>query len=380
MTTGEKIAALRRKAGMSQEVLADQLGISRQAVSKWEADQAVPGMDNLVELGRIFGVPVDAILRPDSRLPESESTEPENAAAPVAPPKQPVLTGKIRWFAIAAVLLVLAVALCNLVSLIWIGRLQKHVEGLQERVEGLQAQVNAIPERTDTVYIPQSGVQEESALADFDVSYDLQYDPNAQLAEMLHVSIYARPKELHPENETAKFSIQSGSSSWTCGALLGQDNAYSGDTEIPMRDAFSFYLVLTDKESGMVRNILVDHLTGVEDAYTLQFSSRWQTGGITSNWSGTHVSGYLEIQVYSLAPSMRVAPQSAALILRKGDEELERMNVMINATEEELALHMLHEIYLYAEPDWTVREPLEALTVELEIVDDYGRTTVWEID
>ena len=126
--------------------------------------------------------------------------------------------------------------------------------------------------------------------------------PNAQTAEMLHVSIYARPKELHPENETAKFSIQSGSSSWTCSALLGQDNAYSGDTEIPMRDAFSVYLVLTDEESGMVRNILVDHLTGVEDAYTLQFSSRWQTGGIASDWGGTHVSGYLEIQVYSLAP------------------------------------------------------------------------------
>ena len=41
---------------------------------------------------------------------------------------------------------------------------------------------------------------------------------------------------------------------------------------------------------------------------------------------------------------------------------------------------MLHEIYLYAKPDWTVREPLETLTVELEIVDDYGRITVWEID
>ncbi len=154
--------------------------------------------DNLVELGRIFGVPVDTILRPDSRLPESESAEPENAASPGVPLKRPVLTGKIRWFAIAAVLLALAGALCNLVSLIWIGR-------LQERVEALQAQVNAIPERTDTVYIPQSGAQEESALADFDVSYDLQYDPNAQTAEMLHVSIYTRPKELHPENETAKF-------------------------------------------------------------------------------------------------------------------------------------------------------------------------------
>lgn len=71
MTTGEKIAALRRDHKLSQEALGEKLGLSRQAVSKWEADQAVPTMDNLMELSRLFGVPVDTLLRPDAPLPRS---------------------------------------------------------------------------------------------------------------------------------------------------------------------------------------------------------------------------------------------------------------------------------------------------------------------
>ena len=62
MTTGEKIAALRRKAGMSQEALADQLGISRQAVSRWEVGIAIPSMDNLLALSKLFGVPTDELM------------------------------------------------------------------------------------------------------------------------------------------------------------------------------------------------------------------------------------------------------------------------------------------------------------------------------
>ena len=51
------------------EALGEKLGLSRQAVSKWEADQAVPTMDNLMELSRLFGVPVDTLLRPDAPFP-----------------------------------------------------------------------------------------------------------------------------------------------------------------------------------------------------------------------------------------------------------------------------------------------------------------------
>ena len=47
MTTGEKIAALRKEQGMSQEALGEKLGLSRQAVSKWEADQAAVSYTHL---------------------------------------------------------------------------------------------------------------------------------------------------------------------------------------------------------------------------------------------------------------------------------------------------------------------------------------------
>lgn len=84
MTTGEKIAALRRDHKLSQEALGEKLGLSRQAVSKWEADQAVPTMDNLMELSRLFGVPVDTLLRPDAPFPAAPAEE-NSIDAPAAP-------------------------------------------------------------------------------------------------------------------------------------------------------------------------------------------------------------------------------------------------------------------------------------------------------
>ena len=49
-TIGQRILALRRAAGMSQEALAAAVGVSRQALGKWEADQSLPGLDNLLAL------------------------------------------------------------------------------------------------------------------------------------------------------------------------------------------------------------------------------------------------------------------------------------------------------------------------------------------
>ena len=62
MTTGEKIYAARKKAGMTQEELADRLGVSRQAVSKWESDAAYPETDKIVELCKLFALSADDLL------------------------------------------------------------------------------------------------------------------------------------------------------------------------------------------------------------------------------------------------------------------------------------------------------------------------------
>lgn len=63
MTIGTKIQTLRKQHGLSQEQLAESLGVSRQAVSKWEAEQSVPDIDKIVLICDYFGVTTDYILR-----------------------------------------------------------------------------------------------------------------------------------------------------------------------------------------------------------------------------------------------------------------------------------------------------------------------------
>ena len=64
MTLGEKIQYYRKKNKLSQEELAARVGVSRQAVSKWELGDATPELDKLVALARAFGVTTDELLSP----------------------------------------------------------------------------------------------------------------------------------------------------------------------------------------------------------------------------------------------------------------------------------------------------------------------------
>lgn len=63
MILADKIILQRKKAGWSQEELAEQLGVSRQSVSKWEGAQSVPDMDKLLKMSRLFGVSTDYLLK-----------------------------------------------------------------------------------------------------------------------------------------------------------------------------------------------------------------------------------------------------------------------------------------------------------------------------
>ena len=63
MDLGEKISDLRKKAGYSQEKLAELIGVSRQAVTKWEGGSANPDTENLIRLAEIFGVSLDELCK-----------------------------------------------------------------------------------------------------------------------------------------------------------------------------------------------------------------------------------------------------------------------------------------------------------------------------
>ena len=63
MTIAEKIHLLRRKNGLSQEQFANIIGVSRQAVSKWEQAVSQPDINSLVKISESFGVSVDCIVK-----------------------------------------------------------------------------------------------------------------------------------------------------------------------------------------------------------------------------------------------------------------------------------------------------------------------------
>ena len=63
MNLGEKISELRKKNGISQEKLAELIGVSRQAVTKWESGNANPDTENLIRLAEIFGVSLDELCK-----------------------------------------------------------------------------------------------------------------------------------------------------------------------------------------------------------------------------------------------------------------------------------------------------------------------------
>ena len=70
-----RLVELRKKNNLSQEALAAKLGISRQAVSKWERAEASPDTDNLILLARLYGVSLDDLLKTEDEIPVSSYEE-----------------------------------------------------------------------------------------------------------------------------------------------------------------------------------------------------------------------------------------------------------------------------------------------------------------
>ena len=98
MTLGEKLQKLRKARGLTQEELAEKVGVSRQSLSKWESDGALPDTANIILLADLFGVSTDYLLReaeaatpaPDKKAPAPEQPAPQPVApiVQVVPPQQ----------------------------------------------------------------------------------------------------------------------------------------------------------------------------------------------------------------------------------------------------------------------------------------------------
>ena len=77
----QRLSARRKQSGLSQEALAEKLGVSRQAVSKWERSESSPDTDNLIALAQLYGVSLDELLYVDDEMRDDVAFEAVDRAA-----------------------------------------------------------------------------------------------------------------------------------------------------------------------------------------------------------------------------------------------------------------------------------------------------------
>jgi len=215
MTIGQRLANLRKENAYSQEALGEALGVSRQAISKWESDQSMPEIDKLVTLSKIFGVSVGYLLgvEEESSSDRRELTEEQLKMAkeiaakyieafPPPPPQQPAKLPKLVKFAAFLV----GVVLCVLLYII--SGLSDDVTSLRRANSEMQNRVNQISSNVDWATQNMTDRMEEILKKQNAIVAD--YGSRAEFIDYgtgdARVMLYAVPRE-YTEGMTAAFSV-----------------------------------------------------------------------------------------------------------------------------------------------------------------------------
>lgn len=273
MTIGERIAALRRGRDLSQEALGEALGVSRQAISKWEADASLPEIDKLVALSRMFGVTIGELLgveeareepAPAERdeLSDSQIRMIEEIAAryiDALPRPEPKKVSRKK--------LVLGGVACMLVCAVVVGQfsaMRSEIASLRSLTNNLQndvshisgnvgSQINSISDRVEEVLKAQNELT-----AEYDCiveKVDIQNDTVA-------FRVYAVPRRF-VEGMTAEFIVQYGGEQKAIYAENSFGSRFEAEFDCPMDNEIK--VLVRFHTDGVQETQLLDVFEGLVD-------------------------------------------------------------------------------------------------------------------
>lgn len=274
MTTGEKIAKLRRQAGLSQEALCEKLGISRQAVSKWENGTAQPTNDNLAQLAKLFGVTISSLLDDEdinigSSLPAGE---PDTQPAPQGSKKE---EKSFKLGVLLQGIAIIILGITNILQAVSIGAMRNDIAEMEMKIHSysaLQSQINSLENRIYS--IPYASSDEESFT---DYHYTVtNYDRAANTAT---IGFSVVPKD-YTRRTVAEIVIKCGGRDYSVQAAL-ENNIFTATADVVCDGDMSVYLYLT--EDGKTRSYVLDYLPNPADSYTmkiyqLNIGGDWKVG------------------------------------------------------------------------------------------------------
>ena len=248
LTTGQRIAQHRKLLGLSQEGLGEKVGVSRQAISKWEADAVLPDVDKLIILSKLFGVSIGWLLGVEEMPRNSPESPPiseellrkiEEVVRRYQPPRK-------RFTLAKAILLALAVILA-----VWVfvtDRQKREAESSMLRFT--YAQVDLINEQNANILLQLAGL--ESRIEDISTaakeaaavlaSSHFQITPDMEEGTAL-LEIRLVPKTWK-EDWSAQVLVHGAHSQPMPLTCAWYGNSLNASVRLPLEDGYAFWLVI----------------------------------------------------------------------------------------------------------------------------------------
>ncbi len=303
MTLGQRIQHYRTDQALSQEALGNSLGVSRQAVSRWEADAAVPDVDKLIALSKLFTVPVGVLLGVEEDSPGREELTDrelralEAIAAKLTPPPGPAAPPPKKRRRILLAAAVLAALFVGVQVFQRMDALENQMRNLQTDVtmvdRSVSIQVNSIANRVEDLLERQNSVTT-------DQGYEIA---SADLAaNTVTFRLWATPR-VYREGMTARFTAETGAGDpVSAPAEAGEGQRYSATLTCPLTDDIALSVSFLSGEER--RNQLLGQ---EDDLYQNSLPQPYCTSG-----------PFLWISEYPPGGSLTLRPRDLLLSWEKG--------------------------------------------------------------
>ena len=239
LTLGQRIASERKKLGLSQEALGDKMGVSRQAISKWESDGAVPEIDKLIAMSKLFGVTLGWLLGVEeeaaAQTPGFTDDQLELIRRMIPQPAQPK---KAPW--IVATIFSAAALIIALFCQPKLPNYSSDIRQLENELQSLRSSVNSLVFQQETM-------MEENAevlLLDHNVNFGgIQEDGTAR------VLFSATPKEWAP-GQTASLSVLRNGEKVAEAPCAIDGAVCTATVDLPLADGYEYHFVTTDADGN----------------------------------------------------------------------------------------------------------------------------------
>lgn len=252
-TIGQRIAEERKRLGLSQEALGEQVGVSRQAISKWESDAAIPEIDKLIALSKLYNVSVGYLLGVEENKSEPEENPGFSDAqlemiqellrqyqTPAEKPKKSMLT--------AAALLLAGVSLVFAISA---NRKLRNYPDYSNQLSNLQWNYNQISGQLSSVSYALEQLQNQTNVLD---DCRLLLYPAEDLSGVT-VKFSGVPKVLQ-QGDTAVFSVHRENEEIVHADCSWNGTAYTAEVFVP-------------KDVGYQCTFALTHADGTTELYTI---------------------------------------------------------------------------------------------------------------